>query len=246
MTLRQREVAIRSHCPNSKANSFEFCGQFRRVVEPHAMHLVIPSVGFPDFSEAHDPTFHRTPLDVLLPLRKNRPVLSHAETPRPGTVRHLSRREHVEDEDAAGYESVVNAPEKASKPSFFVLRVEEVVEDLAYGRDGPTTWDLHLEQRPHPELGLGHSIARELDHSLGDVDPPHSVAGVYELPRPQPATTTEVDNEATAYPALVQDLHYSRRRSEGELGVPDVVDVSEVLPVPPRRVRAFRGYLNPL
>jgi hypothetical protein len=140
----------------------------------------------------------------------------------------------------------VNAPKKAAEPPLLVLRVEEVVQDLAYGRDGLTTWDLHLEQRPYHEPGLGHSVARELDHSLGDVDPQHTVAGVYELPCPLTATTAEVDNEAIAYPALVQDLQYARRRPEGKPGVADVVDVRKVLPVPPRLLRAFRGYLNPL
>jgi hypothetical protein len=40
------------------------------------------------------------------------------------------------------------------------------------------------------------------------------------------------------YPAMAQDLEYAWRRSEGELGVADVVDVGEVLPVPPRPIRA--------
>jgi hypothetical protein len=158
----------------------------------------------------------------------------------------MATTEHVEDEDTAGDERVVNAPEKAPQPPFLVLRVEKVVEDLADGRDGVTTWDLDLEQRPYPELGLWHSVAREFDHSLGDVDPQHPVAGVYELARPQTATATEVDNEAMAYPVTVQDLLYARRCSEGELGVADVVDVREVLPVPPRLVRGSRGYLSSL
>jgi hypothetical protein len=210
------------------------------------MHLVIPSVKLPRLAETHDPALHRTPLDVLLPLCEYGPVLPHAETSRPGTRRHLPRTKHVEDEDAAGDERVVNAPDKAAKPPFLVLRIEKIIEDLADGRDSLATWDLDLEERPHPELRLGHSIARELDHSLGDVDPQDPVASVYELPSPQTATATEVDNEAIVYPVTVQDLHYARRRSEGELSVADVVDVREVLPVPPRRIGAFRGYLSPL
>jgi hypothetical protein len=210
------------------------------------MHLVIPSVMLPRLAETHDPALHRTSLDVLLPLCEYRPVLPHAEISRPGTRRHLPRAKHVEDEDAAGDERVVNAPEKAAQPPFLVLRVEKVVEDLADSCDSLTMWDLYLEQRPYPELGLGHSIAREFDHSLRDVDPQHPVAGVYELARPQTATATEVDNEAIVYPVTVQDLQYARRRSEGELGVADVVDVREVLPVPPRRVRGSRGYLSSL
>ena len=47
------------------------------------------------------------------------------------------------------------------------------------------------------------------------------------------------------YPVTVQDLQYARRRSKGELGMPDVVYVRDVLPVPPRRVRTSRGYLSP-
>jgi hypothetical protein len=108
---------------------------------------------------------------ILLPLGEHSPVLTHAETPRPCTRRHLPRTEHVEDEDAAGDERVVNAPEKATKPPFLVLRIEKIIEDLADGRDSLTTWDLGLEQRSYPELGLRRSLAREFDHSLRDVDP---------------------------------------------------------------------------
>jgi hypothetical protein len=135
------------------------------------MHLLIPPVALPSLAEAHDPALHRSPLDVLLPLGEHSPVLTHAETPRPCTRRHLPRTEHVEDEDAAGDERVVNAPEKATKPPFLVLRIEKIIEDLADGRDSLTTWDLGLEQRSYPELGLRRSLAREFDHSLRDVDP---------------------------------------------------------------------------
>ena len=82
------------------------------------------------------------------------------------------------------------------------------------------------------------TFCAKLDHGLGDVDPEDAVARVYELAGPQTATATEVDNKAIAYPVTVQDLQYARRRSEGELSVADVVDVREVLPVPPRRVAA--------
>ena len=177
------------------------------------MHLLIPPVALPRLPETHDPALHRTPLSVLLELGEYRPILSNAETFRCGAWRHLSRTQHVEDEDAAGDERVVNAPEKAAKPPFLVLRVEKVVEDLAYGRDGPTAWELDLEQRSKLELGLWHLVARELYHGLGDVDPEDAVARVYELPRPQTATATEVDHEAIMYPVTVQDLQYARRRS---------------------------------
>jgi hypothetical protein len=43
---------------------------------------------------------------------------------------------------------------------------------------------------------------------------------------------------------MVQDLHYARRRSKGELGVADVMDVREILPVPPRLVTGSGGYLS--
>src|SRR5215203_4851867 len=179
------------HRPNPEARPFEFCGQPRRVVESHAMHLLIPPVALPSFAETHDPALHRTPLDVLLPLCEYRPVLTHAETPRPCTRRHLARTQHVEDEDAAGDERVVNAPEKATQPQLLALRVEEVVEDLAHGRDRVARRDLDLEERSHPELGLGHLFARELDHRFGDVDTKDHVAYVYELPRPQAAAATQ-------------------------------------------------------
>jgi hypothetical protein len=138
----------------------------------------------------------------------------------------------------------MNALRKATQHPVLVLRVEEIVEYLADGRDGIAGWNILLEQRSNPELGLGHLFARELDHGLGDVDPQDLVARVYELARPQTATAAEVDNEAIVYPVTVQDLQYARRRSEGELGVADVVDVREVLTVPPRRIRVSRRYLS--
>src|SRR5829696_4134853 len=136
VALRYRRSTVGWHRPIPEARPFEFCGQPRRVVDSHAMRLLIPPVALPSFAETHDPALHRTPLDVLLPLCEYRPVLTHAETPRPCTRRHLARTEHVEDEDAAGDERVVNAPEKATKPPFLVLRIEKIIEDLADGRDG--------------------------------------------------------------------------------------------------------------
>src|SRR5215211_747486 len=106
-------------------------------------------------------------------------------------------------------------------------------------------WDLYLEQRTYPELGLGHLLARELDHGLGDVDPQDPVVRVHEPARQQAATATEVDNKTVANPITVQDLQYARRRPQGELGVADIVDVRDVLPVPPPRLRTSRGYLSP-
>ena len=177
------------------------------------MHLVIPPVELSHLAKTHDPTFHGAPLVILLKLGEYCPILSNAETLRSGAKRHLARREHVEDEDAARDELVVNAPEKAAQSQLLVLRVEDVVEDLADGRDCFTGWDLDLEQRSKLELGLGHPVARELDHSLGDVDSEDPVAGVYELSRPQTTTATEVDYEAVVNPITVQDLQYARRRS---------------------------------
>src|SRR5215216_836191 len=75
MALRQRVSTIGSHRPNPKARLFEFCGQPRRIVEPHAVHLLIPPIALPRLAETHDPALHRTPLDVLLPLEEYRPVL---------------------------------------------------------------------------------------------------------------------------------------------------------------------------
>jgi hypothetical protein len=177
------------------------------------MHFFVPPVELSYLAKTHDPTFHGAPLGILLKLGEHCPILSNAETFRSGAKRHLARSKDVEDEDASGDERVVNAPEKATQSQLLVLRVEKVVEDLADGRDCFTGWDLDLEQRPYPELGLGHPVARELDHSLGDIDPEDLVAGVYELSRPQTTTATQVDYEAVANPITVQDLQYARRRS---------------------------------
>src|SRR5688500_4493239 len=168
------------------------------------MHFVIPPVELSHLAKTHDPTFHGAPLDILLPLEEHGPVLPHAETPVPGTWGHLARREHVEDEDAAEDERVVNAPEKVAQSQLLVLRVEKVVEDLADGCDCFTGWELDLEQRSKLELGLGHPVARELDHSLGDVDPENLVACVYELSCPQTTAATQVDYKAVVNPIAVQ------------------------------------------
>src|SRR5215210_218732 len=245
VALGERKVAVRSHRLDSKASPFEFCGQPRRVVQPHAMDLFVPPVELSYLPKTHDPALHRTPLDVLLQLGEYCPVLPHAEISRLGVRRHLARAQHVEDEDATGDERVMNTPERATQPPVLVLRVEEVVEDLADRRDRGARRDLDLEERPHPELGLWHPFARELDHGLGDVDPEDAVAHVYELPRPQAATATQVDNKTVANPVSVQDLQYAWRRSQGELSMADVMYVRDVLTVPPRRVRTSRGYLSP-
>src|SRR5215212_10310614 len=159
VALRQRVPIVRSQRPNPEARPFEFCGQLRRLVESHAMHLVNPPVVLSHLPETHDPALHRTPPGVLLQLGVHGPVLPHAETSCLLTRRHLARTEHVEDEDAAGDERVVNAPEKATQTPILVLRVEKVVEDLADRRDRDAPRELDLEERPHPKLGLGRPAA---------------------------------------------------------------------------------------
>src|SRR5215212_491943 len=246
VALRELEGAVRSHRPNPEAHPFEFCGQIRWIVQPHAVHLFVPPVVLPHLPETHDPTLHRTPTNVLLTLGEHGPVFPHAETPRLDTPRHLARTKHVEDEDAAGGERLINVQEKAAKPPFLVLRVEKVVEDLTDRRNRGARRDLDLEERAHPELGLGRPAAGELDHRLGDVYAEDAVSGVQELARPQTATATEVDDKSIAYPVTVEDLQYARRRFQGELGVTDVVDVRDILPVPPARIITLRSYLSPL
>src|SRR5215208_4078661 len=155
----EREVAIKTHGPNLEAGPFELSGQLRRTVQPHAMDLVDPPVVFTHLPETDDASLHRAPLGILLPLGEHRPVLPHTETLRPRTRRQLPRTEHVEDENAARSQGVVDAPEDATEPQTLILGVEEVVEDLAYGRDRLAMRYPDFEQRPHPKLGLGRPLA---------------------------------------------------------------------------------------
>jgi hypothetical protein len=120
---------------------------------------------------------------VLLTLGEHRPVIAHPEALDFRALWHLSGAERVEDEDAAGDERLVNAPEDAAQATLLVLGVEEVVEDLADRRDGAATRDLDLEERAHPKLGLGRSFARDLDHRFRDVHAEDAVPGVDQLPR---------------------------------------------------------------
>src|SRR5215210_1016502 len=244
VALLQREVTVRSHRAHPEARPFEFRGQLRRIIQPHAMHLFVPPVVLAHLAETHDPALHRTPPRVLLELGEHGPVLPHAETPLPVARPYLAGTERVEDKEAARDERVVNAPEEATQAPLLVLRVEEVVEDLAYGRDRSAMRDLALEERTDAELGLGRPAAGELHHRPGDVYTEGAVTGVDQLPRQESAPAPEVDDEATAQPILVHNLQYPRRRSEGELGVADVVDVGEVLPVPRRLFGTSRGYLS--
>src|SRR5215211_2714066 len=127
VALGERKVAVSSHRLDSKASPFEFCRQLRWIVQPHSMDLFVPPVEIAYLPKTDDPTLHRTPLDVLLQLGEDRPVVPHAKISPLGARRHLVRTQHVEDEDAAWVERVVNAPEKATQPPLLVLRVEEVV-----------------------------------------------------------------------------------------------------------------------
>jgi hypothetical protein len=209
------------------------------------MYLFVPPVVLPRLPETHDPALHGATLGVLFPLGEHGPVLPHAEPPGSGTWRHLARTEHVEDEDAAGDERAVNAPEETAQSPFLVLGIEKVVEDLADRRDRGARRDPDLEQRPDPELGLGRPAAGDLDHRLGDIYAEHEIAGVDQLPRQEATPAAEVDDEAIAYFALFQYLQYAGRGSERELGMADIMNVGDVLPVPARRIGAFRGYLSP-
>src|SRR5215207_454468 len=154
VALPQRIVAVGVQRPYPEAHIAELGGHLRRVVQPHAVYLVVAPVVLPHLPEADDPARHRPLLRVLLPLGEHRPIVPHAEAPRRGAGRHLPRAQDVEDEDAAGDQSLEDAPEE--RPQTAGLLVEQVVEDLADSRDGAAQWDLGIEKRPDPKLGLRH------------------------------------------------------------------------------------------
>src|SRR5215212_2792980 len=228
----ERQIAVRMHRPNPEAGTLELRNQLRRIVQPHVMDLVGPPVVLSHLPKTDDASLHRSPFCIFLPFREHRPVLPHAETLRPRTERHLPRTEHVEDEDAARNQGIMYAPEDAAESQVLALGVEEVVEHLAYRGDGLATWNIDLEQGSHRELGLGRSLACDLDHRLGDVYAEDVIPGVGQLPRQEAGAATEVNDEAFAYSTSLQNSSYPRCRVQSEVGVPDVVDVGQVLPVP--------------
>src|SRR5215203_1736070 len=229
----ERQITVSPHRPNQEAGTFELRDQLRRIVQPDAMDLVDPPVIFPHLPETDDAPLHSVPPGILLPLREHRPIVPHTETLRPRTRLHLPRTEHVEDEYAARSQGVVDAPEHATESQILVLGVEGVVEDLAYGRDRLARRDPDLEKRPHPKLGLGRPLARYLDHRFGDVYAEDVVTGVDQVPRQEAGPATKVHDEALAYSTSLQYPLYPRCRVESEVGMPDVVDVGQVHPVPP-------------
>ena len=143
----------------------------------------------------------------------------------------MARAEHVEDKHASRPQGPVDAPEDALQPPLLVLRVEQVVEDLAHRRDGVARRYGHLEQRSHPELGPRRLLSGDLDHGRGDVDSKHPAPGPKQFPRPQPTAAPEVDHQPVRYPVISKYSEDAGRGAEGEVGVAYVVNVGEVLPV---------------
>ena len=126
VALRQRVPTVRSQRPNPEVRPFEFCGQLRRIVEPHAMHLVVPPV-VPPPCETHDPPLHRTPLESSSrsestaqssPTLKPFALVQAAPGPDPARRRLRHRRGRARRERAG----------TGDPAPLLVLRVEEVVE----------------------------------------------------------------------------------------------------------------------
>jgi hypothetical protein len=74
-------------------------------------------------------------LGILLVLEQHHPVLTFGEPSRRGPWRYLPRLREVEDEDASRGQSCVDAVEERKQSLAVALGIEQVVEDLADGRD---------------------------------------------------------------------------------------------------------------
>jgi hypothetical protein len=147
-------------------------------------------------------------------------------------LRDLPRLRDVEDEDASESQGVVYAAEESNQRLAIVIWIEQVVEAFAEGRDGIARWDVDLEQRCDPKLGIRYSSSRNTDHRLGDIGPEDIVMSLRELLRPQATSATQVDHQAFSYSALIQDLQYAGSGFEREITVTDVMNVGEVFFVP--------------
>jgi hypothetical protein len=129
-----------------------------RLEQPQTVHLLLTPVAPRRPAEGDDPAGQQALLGVLLLLEQHGPALALRETLLSAPRRNLTRLSEVEDEDAPGRERLVYPPEERGQPPLVVLRVGQVVEDLADGRDGVAGRDVGVEQGADPELGPGDPL----------------------------------------------------------------------------------------
>src|SRR5207244_980734 len=176
--------------------------QLRRRVQPLPMHFVIPPVERADFAEARNAACQDFSSPVFLGCDEHRPVFSFPPFPlgsRPGDT---SRSGHVEDEEAAGNESVMDTPKEPQELSRGIAAIEHVVETLSDCGDRDTGRELDCEKGAPAEFAVRHAFAGDGKHGCRLVHSQDVIAGVAKRSRPDAAAAAEVDNPTVDNPAL--------------------------------------------
>lgn len=137
------------------------------------------------FADPGDPPFDEPA--VLPDERDDRP----AGTEPDGRTAPRSRRlQDVDEKHPARSERTAHASEEAGD----VADVEQVIDPLAQQSDGFALRKSDLHHRTAGESRLGHALARQPDHSWGDIEPVDVVSAPHEFVRLASGTAGEVDD----------------------------------------------------
>ena len=115
-------------------------GDVLSTVESQPVHFLAAPVKFAESPEDGHAADKETPPG--LGFKQDRPIFSNGIRP----ARHLSWFGDVEDENASGLQSVVNAPEQAPQSAPSVSPVERVVQTFADGCHSIARWQVRHEQ----------------------------------------------------------------------------------------------------
>src|SRR5688500_8230066 len=186
---REGNLAVASQDADVEPRSAQRRRDVARAVQPQSVHLFVAAVESAELSERDDPPRKNStekngsrPRFVapengdgtrfrLLGLEQHGPVVAlnvPLALPAPAAA---SGGGDVEDEQAAGPERAVDAPEQYGQRAGVVRLVEQVTEDLAERGDGGALGELGVKKRPAYETRLRRPPPRDAKHFRRLVDP---------------------------------------------------------------------------
>ncbi len=176
---------------------------------------------------------------VLLGFVQARPAVAFGETAA-NPLGHPARRGHVEHQQPARGQCLVNAAKELLQPPRRVGRVEQVIEDFADCRHGHALRQRRFEKRRLAELGPRHAPPGQLDHRGGNIEADHAVGGRHQRLGQDAAARAQVDHRALAQPAAAKQLDQPRRRRGRESAEAGVVNGRQVAAITVARIVAHR------
>jgi hypothetical protein len=213
-------LAKSSQAPGSKASLGQGVADWIDFVEPDDVGFFTTPVRLSNSSESCD--VPREQIAVSGAVNQDRPVFAG-----PVAVQNTDAGE-IEDENAAGSKGTVDSSKEAVQRSTALVASEGVANTLADRSDRIATRNRDVHKGRCDELRLRRFRSREPDHCGRRVDAGNVVAREAELPRPDAAAATEIDDKTVVDAVLPKQFQQAWRGLQREFAEAGVMDIREV------------------